>query len=552
MKKKQLIVIIFFASLGCMGQETVDSEKQMKPYELLCKAWGICKYFHPSASNGSINWDSVLLKKYEDLKSNPMDVDSIVTSMIIINNGEIDVDHYINSHDSLYVDSLYCSLCFENHSMSPNLTSMLKNLMLNNYDSLYYIQYEKPVGNTSTIMEKDAFSGLEMTEEIAVLAIFRYWNVINYFYPYKNIIPTDWNSQLSYSLKRLFLCKCELDYLQLLKELTAQICDSHSSFYCVRYYSNFVTKQLPFLLRFINDSLVIKDDFGLTSTNSILCKGDVILKLNNIPIDSIKAQKWNALSGSNENSKYTSLAFQLRWTTEDSVRVSYFSSGEIKETTIESVSNEDFFYLYTENKKKRDSISFITSNIGYINPEYLTIEMIPSVFEMFCDTKAIIFDLRNYPEFSMYEFLEYLPHESVPFFVSIVPTPNKPGSFYKRPSRTIGHRETELYHGKIVCLVDELSLSRSEFYVMALQISKNCVVIGTQTSGADGNVSLLKLPTNIQTKYSGIGIEYPDGGQCQLNGVRIDYYLNFQTQDWRKFEDPYLKKALDITNELIK
>jgi len=72
MKKTQLIVIIFFASLGCMGQETVDSEKQVKPYELLCKAWGICKYFHPSASNGSINWDSVLLKKYEDLKSNPM------------------------------------------------------------------------------------------------------------------------------------------------------------------------------------------------------------------------------------------------------------------------------------------------------------------------------------------------------------------------------------------------------------------------------------------------------------------------------------------------
>jgi len=30
---------------------------------VLCKVWGLLKYFHPQVKNGSINWDSVLLKQ---------------------------------------------------------------------------------------------------------------------------------------------------------------------------------------------------------------------------------------------------------------------------------------------------------------------------------------------------------------------------------------------------------------------------------------------------------------------------------------------------------
>jgi carboxyl-terminal processing protease len=50
------------------------------------------------------------------------------------------------------------------------------------------------------------------------------------------------------------------------------------------------------------------------------------------------------------------------------------------------------------------------------------------------------------------------------------------------------------YHGKVIILVNELTQSHAEFTVMALQAAPHSIVIGSQTAGADGNVSWVFLP----------------------------------------------------------
>ncbi|MBX5463909.1 MAG: hypothetical protein IRZ28_22840 [Steroidobacteraceae bacterium] len=48
-------------------------------------------------------------------------------------------------------------------------------------------------------------------------------------------------------------------------------------------------------------------------------------------------------------------------------------------------------------------------------------------------------------------------------------------------------------------LVDESSISSSEYTAMALRASPRAVVMGSTTAGADGNISPFALPGGLRT-----------------------------------------------------
>lgn len=45
---------------------------------------------------------------------------------------------------------------------------------------------------------------------------------------------------------------------------------------------------------------------------------------------------------------------------------------------------------------------------------------------------------------------------------------------------------------------------------MSLRNTKGSVVLGRSSAGADGNVVEFKLPGNVTTRISGLGVYYPD------------------------------------------
>ena len=50
---------------------------------------------------------------------------------------------------------------------------------------------------------------------------------------------------------------------------------------------------------------------------------------------------------------------------------------------------------------------------------------------------------------------------------------------------------------------------------MAFQATPRCTVVGTQTAGADGNISALVMPGGDFGYFSGLGVLYPDGTNTQ-------------------------------------
>ena len=84
---------------------------------------------------------------------------------------------------------------------------------------------------------------------------------------------------------------------------------------------------------------------------------------------------------------------------------------------------------------------------------------------------------------------------------------------------------------------------------MGLEQHPNAIKIGSQTSGADGNVSMIYLPGGIVTYFTGLGVFYPDYTETQRIGIIPDIEIHPTIAGIREGRDEVLEVALQYTRE---
>src|SRR5690606_27579445 len=68
------------------------------------------------------------------------------------------------------------------------------------------------------------------SEEYRLLGLFRHWNIINYFFPYKYATDEPWDSVLTNMLPKFRDASTPLDYHLAMLELSNSINDGHNFF----------------------------------------------------------------------------------------------------------------------------------------------------------------------------------------------------------------------------------------------------------------------------------------------------------------------------------
>ena len=105
------------------------------------------------------------------------------------------------------------------------------------------------------------------------------------------------------------------------------------------------------------------------------------------------------------------------------------------------------------------------------------------------------------------------------------------------------------YKGKVILLFNEESQSHAEFTLMALQTASNVIGIGSQTAGADGNVSLITFPGDCKAYMTGIGVYYPDNRETQRVGIIPDIEVKPTIEGLKLKKDEVLDKAIEEANK---
>ena len=196
-----------------------------------------------------------------------------------------------------------------------------------------------------------------------------------------------------------------------------------------------------------------------------------------------------------------------------------------------------------------EHFKILEDNIGYINMGSLTLKDVSIAMEALKDTKGIIFDIRNYPKNTLYAISNYINSEKRDFYKVIGPDLNYPGKFIWRNGGTCGKKDELKYKGKVALLVNEKSQSHAEFTIMCLQTGDNVITIGSQTSGADGNVSNIEMAGGEKTRITGIGIFYPDKTETQRKGVKIDVVVQPTIDGRIAGKDEVLEKAIELVKK---
>lgn len=202
----------------------------------------------------------------------------------------------------------------------------------------------------------------------------------------------------------------------------------------------------------------------------------------------------------------------------------------------------------SQNTSTKPGFKEVAGGIGYINISNLTCKDEQDLENFLASCDKLIIDLRAYP--AEYDVL----HKLLPtFFFSqvreaaevLLPQAHRPGGFIRT---TVSTRKTsdpdKLYKGKVVLLVNAHSQSMSEYFTMFLQTIPGSVTVGSQTAGADGDVTRIQLPY-ASFNITGAGICYPDGTNAQRNGVKIDKVVEPSAEGMIRGVDEQLQVAID-------
>lgn len=527
----------------------VATQQQMTNLTVTAQFWGFLKYHHPAVANGSYNWDAELFKLLPEVIGSKSDNELSNTLEIYLD--KLPSIAMCKSCNNLKASSEikpnYGEL-FTGSILGLSLEEKLKYILTNStIKENYYITLRGSAGNPIFTNEKEYASMTSPDAGYRLLSLFRYWNMVNYFFPYRDVIGQDWNLVLKEMIPDFLAADTQSKYVICALKMFAKINDTHAYFTGSNDLMNNIRGKntLPFRVKFIEEKLIVYDYFNdADSIKESYRLGDEIVEINGEEIASLIKKYYPLVAASNHDTKLRNLPLAFLARSNDNVmHLTINRAGRMMKQVCILI---DYNATYKSKTSTIKPYKIINENIGYVYPGTYKNTDLPSIQKLFEPTKGMVIDLRCYPsDFMPLIFGKYIKEHKTPFVKFTTGSVTYPGKFIFGKEISNGGNKNN-YKNKIVVIVDETTQSAAEYIAMAFQSSPNVKVIGSQTAGADGNVSKVILPGGISSMISGIGVFYPDGKPTQRVGVSIDHPVKPTIKGIRDGKDELLEKAVEL------
>ena len=547
MKKITLFLFIIFSQTIFSAAKITEAEKLFAT----CKVWGFLKYYHPKIAGGEVNWDNQLLEKLPKIENAKTKEEfSLILENWIDDLGPIkeiapiavpkDVDYFDKNFDLSWINS--------NKLLSKKLSKKLRFIEQNRFQGeQFYIYGVENAGNVG--LRNENLKHPDFTYKNSKLRmVFMYWNLVEYFFPDKYLMDQKWDITLEKIIPIVIKADNQDDFYEVMRKLVSKINDSHTEFYA---YLNAATPKIrnyfPGNGKIIDDKLIVTEILAdsLAQADDIKV-GTVITKINDKTIKELIAENRDLICASNEPKYLDKLAEKiLRSYTDEKIKIEFFKNDNYETKTM-------VWYNYHDShrnefkkgaRKKKEKFKLLDHNIGYVDMGVIGVKNIPDMIEALKNTKAIVFDMRNYPKGTFEAIGNFLNPQEKKFAIYTHPDLSYPGRYKWSEGTSIGFDNKDYYKGKVVLLLNEKAQSQAEWTAMCFQTAVNTTIVGSQTSGADGNVSIFDFE-GFNTQFSGIGVYYPDGRETQRIGIIPDIEVKPTIKGIQEGKDEVLDRAL--------
>ena len=553
---------------------TADSQK-VENLEKLCKVWGYTKYNHPAFLLGKKDWDEELLKLIPVVSEAKDDEVNDILHEWFVSLGEIDYQstrkRNLPPEEQMIVQPNNDWIC-EDYLGTELIEDFVQLGEIPNID-----RDESPVlfqenGVPQFINEK-LYKEMNYKDlSYRLLGLFRFWNAVEYYFPYLNLMDESWELLLPDYIQKMININDKTGYELTILSFAAKMNDAHT--YLLNGETNILTlgkddTQMKLLIEEFGDNflpvklMTVENQPVVAAVGKEDCSfmiGDIILKLNDVNINEVIQQRKEYIPIPNEEKQARIYPYLLTSKSKE-MEVTILRNG--KEKTVSatgSIENYSFCYLTPEYQKQESFLYQISEdNIGIINLKNSPERGIKEMMRDLEDTDGLIIDLRQGVNpnlgIDLVNLCQYFCEDYQTAAQLIKPTQSFPGSYvsdFIMSGSTDSERKISgkyYYSNPVMILTDETVVSSEEYAIMLMRTGKNVIVMGGETLGADGNIAYLPLPGNLQITFSSLGIYGPNKEQVQRTGLTPDIEVHPTIEGIREGRDEPMEAAVKYIKE---
>lgn len=395
----------------------------------------------------------------------------------------------------------------------------------------------------------------ELSLEYRQLAVIRAWNVIHFFYPYLHLIG-DWDAVLPEFLGRMEGTKTFRDYALTLTEMMARVADGHTWLWGHPDVEQpFGDAGLPILLRWTEGAVVVwrmSDEVRQAGIEV----GDALLEVDGETVAARTERIGRYMTASTRPALLNRIATRL-------LLGAAGSTAKLKVQKLDGSVKEARLVRDPEKKlppeEKGDVVRILPGNLGYVNLIHLTRADVDGMFDTLKDTRAIIFDMRGYPQGTAWLIAPRINTRNAKIGAQFRRSQVSAFSFeeaeagfhFSQPIPDLPEGEAK-YTNPTVMLIDDRAISQSEHSGLFYEAANDTKLIGTATAGANGDVTRFSVPGGIWVGFSGHDVRHADGRQLQRVGLIPDIEVAPTRAGLKAGRDEVLERAVAYLEETLK
>jgi C-terminal processing protease CtpA/Prc len=381
------------------------------------------------------------------------------------------------------------------------------------------------------------FSGNDRATRLAAVALG--WNVLQHFYPYFDLVKTDWEGALGKALEAAATDRDETDFLKTLRRMVAALHDGHGR---VFHASERSFRSLPIAWRWVEDRLVITA-VAPEAAASGLKIGDIVESIDGRPSAQALADVEQLISAATPQWKRDVARTMLaRGAPDAPVRLRVARAGAAPRE-VDLVRTADWMA-----REARLPVSAeLKPGVWYLDLDRATDADFAAALPKLVSASGVIFDLRGYPK--MTTFLQHLTAtrlRSPVWQIPVVSEPDRQGHPTWLDTRWNLEPLSPRIAGKVAFVTDGSAISFAETVMQIVEAHRLGAIVGGPTAGTNGNINPFVLPGGYRINWTGMRVT--DGGDHHGVGVHPTVPVAPTLKGIAEGRDEVLERAIEVVS----
>ena len=599
------VIVFCVACQNVASRDEQNLDKKVQNIKSFARLYGYARWFHPSDEAQEIDWDKFAIlgiQKVANAKSPTELRDTLYRLFSPIVQGlqifETNRPEKFNLDMLVSPDPNAKPVAWQHYGVYLGRPGIYNSIRTNR-DEVVTKMFDRvpqfgeitkaPIGNnlicvvpltlltngTSTYPKTDRLTLARLQSELDNINIDRHgfnlqinlasvvitWNVLQHFFPYFDVINTDWDEVLGETLKSTLTNRRRKDFFVTLSRMISKIHDGHGIVLEERMYL------LPIRTELIENKIVIT-----ASNDSTLKRGDIILEIDGkLAIEALYEKK-KIISGSPQLRRYRALnVLGSRIGSGNRVSVSTFGfAGNSRENKLELdggtrlmierngnvqnviVANSReggiVFNPIDDRKHLSETIVEIEPGIFYVNMRNSTENDFRQKIDVLANARAVIYDQRGGSRLNFFHIVPHLietPVTSPWWNVPQTIYPNRKAVEFHKSNWSIQSAQPR-FNSKTIIINSPSVVSAGETIMGIIDHYNLAITVGETTAGCNGNINSINTPSGYTVTWTGMKVLKHDGSQHYLIGYAPDYPIHRTIQAVREGRDEVLEKALKI------